>query len=100
MKSNVVRVKVLGQEYIIKTSADPKYIKEVASHVNQKMDEIKDSGVDSSSQQLKIAVLACMNITDELFQLKSKSTNAISEFEDRALQISEYINRKIDSSTD
>ena len=73
MDSNVVRVNILGQEYVMKTSANPKYIQEVAKYVNEKMDEIKDSGVDSSSQQLKIAVLACMNITAELFDIKSKS---------------------------
>ena len=57
MDSNVVRVNILGQEYVMKTSADPKYIQDVAKYVNEKMDEIKQSGVDSSSQQLKISVL-------------------------------------------
>ena len=97
MDSNVVRVNILGQEYVMKTSANPKYIQEVAKYVNEKMDEIKDSGVDSSSQQLKISVLACMNITAELFDIKSKSRNAISKVEDQALKISEYIDKKIDS---
>ena len=97
MDSNVVRVNILGQEYVMKTSANPKYIQEVAKYVNEKMDEIKDSGVDSSSQQLKISVLACMNITAELFDIKSKSRNAISKMEGQALKISEYIDKKIDS---
>ena len=61
------------------------------------MDEIKESGVDSSSQQLKISVLACMNITDELFNLRLKSNNIISKVENKALNISEYIEKKIDS---
>jgi len=97
MSSNVVRVNILGQEYVIKTSANPKYIQEVAKYVNTKMDEIKESGVDSSSQQLKISVLACMNITDELFNLRLKSNNIISKVENKALNISEYIGKKIDS---
>ena len=97
MDSNVVRVNILGQEYLMKTSANPQYIKDVASYVNEKMDEIKDSWVDSSSQQLKISVLACMNITAELFDIKSKSRNAISKMEGQALKISEYIDKKIDS---
>ena len=97
MDSNVVRVNILGQEYVMKTSANPQYIKDVARYVNEKMDEIKQSGVDSSSQQLKIAVLACMNITAELFDIKSKSRNAISKMEGQALKISEYIDKKIDS---
>ena len=97
MDSNVIRVNILGQEYVMKTSADPKYIQDVAKYVNEKMDEIKESGVDSSSQQLKIAVLACMNITAELFDVKSKSKDVISKVENRALEISEYIDKKIDS---
>ena len=97
MDSNVVRVNILGQEYVMKTSANPKYIQEVAKYVNDKMDEIKDSGVDSSSQQLKISVLACMNITAELFDIKLKSRNVISKVETQALKISEYIDKKIDS---
>ena len=34
MDSNVVRVNILGQEYVMKTSADPKYIQDVAKYVN------------------------------------------------------------------
>ena len=97
MDSNVVRVNILGQEYVMKTSANPQYIKDVAKYVNEKMDEIKATGVDSSSQQLKIAVLACMNITAECFDIKSKSNNLLSEVENQALKISEYIDKKVNS---
>ena len=97
MDSSVVRVNILGQEYVMKTSANPQYIKDVARYVNEKMDEIKQSGVDSSSQQLKISVLACMNITAELFDIKLKSKDVISKVESQALKISEYIDKKIDS---
>ena len=97
MDSNIIRVNILGQEYVMKTSADPAYIQDVAKYVNEKMDEIKESGIDSSSQQLKISVLACMNITAELFDVKSKSKNVIDEVEDKALKISEYIDKKIKS---
>jgi len=97
MDSNIIRVNILGQEYVMKTSADPTYIQDVAKYVNEKMDEIKQSGVDSSSQQLKISVLACMNITAELFDVKSKSKSVIDEVENKALKISEYIDKKINS---
>ena len=97
MDSNVVRVNILGQEYVMKTSADPKYIQDVAKYVNEKMNEIKESGVDSSSQQLKISVLACMNITAELFEVKSKSHDIVSKVETQAIKISEYIDKKVNS---
>ncbi len=96
-KINVTKVNILGQEYVMKTSADPKYIQDVAKYVNEKMSEIKNSGVDPSSQQLKISVLACMNITAELFDIKLKSKDVMVKVEDQALKISEYIDKKIDS---
>ena len=98
MESNVVRVNILGQEYVMKTSADSQYIQEIAKYVNEKMEEVKESGIDPSSQQLKISVLACMNITAEFFDLKSKSQDIISDVESKALKISEYIEKKIDST--
>ena len=97
MDSNVVRVNILGQEYVMKTSANPKYIQDVAKYVNEKMNEIKESGVDSSSQQLKISVLACMNITAELFDIKLKSHKIISNVETQAVKIADYIDKKVDS---
>ena len=97
MDSNVVRVNILGQEYVMKTSANPEYIQDVAKYVNEKMNEIKESGVDSSSQHLKISVLACMNITAELFDVKLKSDDIVSKVENQAVKISEYIDKKVDS---
>lgn len=92
--SNIVRVTIFGQEYVIKTSADPQYIKDVAAYVNDKMNEIKDSGLDVDSQQLKIAVLASMNITDELFDLRKESNDLINEVENKTNHILEIVNQK------
>ena len=81
--SNIVRVTIFGQEYVIKTSANPQYIKDVAAYVNDKMNEIKDSGLDVDSQQLKIAVLASMNITDELFDIRKERNDLINVIENK-----------------
>ena len=34
MDSNVVRVNILGQEYVVKTSANPIYFQKIADYVN------------------------------------------------------------------
>ncbi|MBC8311399.1 MAG: cell division protein ZapA [Candidatus Marinimicrobia bacterium] len=94
--SNVVKVNILGQEYVIRTSADPAYIKEVAAYMNEKMDELIASGIDANSQQLKIAVLAGMNITDELFAQKENQKKLIDTVEAKTLAISEFVEGKID----
>ena len=93
---NTVKVKILGQEYVIKTSANPEYIKEVAAYMNEKMDELIESGVDAQSQQLKIAVLAGMNITDELFVQRASKQKLIDTVEAKTLAISEFVESKID----
>jgi len=93
--SNVVKVKILGQEYVISTSADSRYIKEVAAYMNEKMEELKNSGIDANSQQLKIAVLAGMNITDELFAQKARQKKLIDTVEAKTIAITEFVESKI-----
>ena len=92
--TNVVRVTIFGQEYVIKTSANPQYIKDVAAYVNSKMNEIKESGLDVDSQQLKIAVLASMNITDELFSIRNDSGKFVDVMERKTSHILELIKQK------
>ena len=43
--SNVVKVNILGQDYFIKSSANQNYFKEISKYVNEKMQEIIDSGI-------------------------------------------------------
>ena len=93
--SNVVKVNILGQEYVISTSADPRYIKEVAAYMNGKMEELKNSGIDANSQQLKIAVLAGMNITDELFAQKVNQKKLIDTVEAKTIAITDFVESKI-----
>ena len=92
--TNVVRVTIFGQEYVIKTSANPQYIKDVAAYVNKKMNEIKESGLDVDSQQLKIAVLTSMNITDELFSIRNDSSDLINAINEKSHHILELVNNK------
>ena len=68
MESNkkLVNVRIFGQEYPIRASSNEDYIKEVAAYVDKKMHEVQRS-VPSSMNASKIAILAAMNISDELF---------------------------------
>jgi cell division protein ZapA len=68
-----VTVTIYGNEYTLKGEADPQYILELAKFVDGKMTEI---GKKSSAPAAKVAILASMNIADELHRLeKSKSEN-------------------------
>ena len=82
-KYNLVKVPIMGQEYKVNTLASPEYIKKIASFVDEKMAEIQKSGIEQDSQ-LRIAVLAAMNIADDLFQINDNNKNVIEKVENNA----------------
>ena len=94
LNPKVLKVKILGQDYVVRSSAGQKYLNEVSNYVNMKMEEIKASGIDDS-QQLRIAVLAAMNITDELFAYKKAKQKFVDKVESKTLAITEFIDNRI-----
>ena len=94
LNPKVLKVKILGQDYVIRSSAGQKYLNEVSAYVNEKMEEIMASGIDDS-QQLRIAVLAAMNITDELFSFKKEKQKFVDRVEAKTLAITEFIDNRI-----
>ena len=99
LNPKVLKVKILGQDYVVRSSAGQKYLNEVSSYMNEKMDEVKASGIDDS-QQLRIAILAAMNITDEFLSNNNKNKLMIEKIEKKTLAISDYVDKKINSIKD
>ena len=95
LNPKVLKVKILGQDYVVRSSAGQKYLNEVSAYMNEKMDEVRASGIDDS-QQLRIAVLAAMNITDELFTFKKEKHRFIEKVEAKTKAITEFIENRID----
>ena len=94
MKAKVVKVNILGQNYVVRSAAGQKYLEQVAKYVDDKMEEIKASGIDDS-QQLRIAILAAMNITDELFAYKKEKKKFVDKVEAKTIAITEFIENRI-----
>ena len=94
LNPKVIKVNILGQDYVVRSSAGQKYLNEVSAYVNEKMEEIMASGIDDS-QQLRIAVLAAMNITDELFSYKKDKQKFVDKVEAKTLAITEFIDNRI-----
>ena len=61
-----VRVNIYGREYAIRGEGDGNYIAEIAHYVDMKMREMTDNMAMASTA--KVAILAALNITDELYQ--------------------------------
>ena len=95
-KLKVVKVNVLGQDYFIRTSASPSYFKRVAAFINDKTDELIENGLNPETEQLKIAVLACMNITDELFLYKNEKKDILNKIELKSSALLDFIDDKLE----
>jgi cell division protein ZapA len=64
----MVEVQILGETYTLKSETSPDYTRRVAQHVDRTAREIREeSGV---VDQKKIAVLAALAVTDQLFRMR------------------------------
>ena len=80
MEKTRVNISILGKEYSIVSQVDPEYIKKAAEYLDRKMREV--SKAYPNITEAKIAVLAALNITDELFLAKFTDEKS-KENEDR-----------------
>ena len=66
-----VDVDIFGGTYSIKGDADPEYVRQLARFVDEKMRSLAQRSPSTVSAQ-RIAVLAAVNMADELFRLKNR----------------------------
>jgi cell division protein ZapA len=80
---NVMYVQIMGHEYPVEANpGDELYVNRLAQFVEEKMREMKqDSKIVDS---YKLAVMAAMNITDELFRLQEAKGSSSKVFDSRA----------------
>jgi cell division protein ZapA len=83
---NVVQVQIFGHSYTIRGEADQDYIMGVAAYVDRKMREITDKLPVASLS--KVAILASLNIADELFKERSRHEDQQQQLDRRAARLS------------
>lgn len=91
---NTVQVTIYGKSYTIKGKADSSYISGVANYVDMKMREV-DDGAQSTQAEGKVAILAGMNITDELFSNRQEKEQLENRFEERIQALTELIDESL-----
>lgn len=68
-KKTVVRVQIVGEEYTIRSAASLEHTRAVAQYVDQAIRQVLNSG--SVVESHKAAILAALQITDQLFQARA-----------------------------
>lgn len=77
---NVVQVDIFGSQYSIRRGAeDPEHIIRVAAYVDEKMREINEKLPVASVS--KVAVLASLNLADELFKAREGARDESSSMD-------------------
>jgi cell division protein ZapA len=84
-ETSVTTVLIFGQEYKIRGFEDRRYVEKVAGYVDEKMRELAENS--SSLAPERLAVLAALNIADELFQETKRSSETMVSIEQRAEEL-------------
>lgn len=70
-KSKKVTIKVMGEEYVIRSPSSREHMLEVGEYVNNLMQQLAERYPRMSLQ--KIAVLCCLNLASDLLTLQKKN---------------------------
>ncbi len=86
MKANrVVHVEIHGQRYAVRSDLDPAYISQLALYFDEKM---KMAAAEiQSADTLCVAVIAALNVADELFRAKADGHGVEDQVRARAAAI-------------
>jgi cell division protein ZapA len=95
---NILKVKIFGTDYPLKVSSNIEYVQRVAEYVDTKMREVHAAKSDRPIHQ--VAILAALNITDELFQSQKFGQRKFKNFEEQVLSLTKKIELGIKKLTE
>ncbi|MGM0688379.1 MAG: cell division protein ZapA [Bacillota bacterium] len=76
-----VTVQIMGEEFILRGSSSPEEMYNVGSYVDRLMRSLAERNLQMSRH--KIAVLAALNLADELLRLKEELRNNSGKTKER-----------------
>ena len=93
--SKSVRVSIFGEEYPLRggKDTDSDYMSQVADYVDRSMRKIADRSPNLPTA--KVAILAALNITDELFSHRRDAERKLQEVETKAHGILEWLDARM-----
>jgi len=87
----VTPITILGQQYPIRTSLDPEYVVRLAAFVDEKIRAASESTLSRDS--LRLAVLAALNIADELFRCRDATDQRNDQLAERTEELERLLDR-------
>lgn len=96
-ESSLVPVVIMGETYKVRAEEDVAYIEELARFVDTKMRTIGDA--TGTSESLKVAILAALNIADELFKAEQRESSSDEELTARVDELVKTLERSLREPT-
>ena len=88
-ETRVITVEVAGQRYPIRSKLDTEYVAELAAYVDNKIRVAADAA--PASDGVGLAVLAALNIADELFRAREQNSTADGTLNDQASRLEQML---------
>jgi cell division protein ZapA len=86
---NSYNIIILGQELSVVSDSEDDQVAEVVQFLNKKVDEILHSG--NGLKTLNVAILAALNISEELIKLRGVNRELCDQLENRAEKLIQLI---------
>ena len=87
------KVVIYNQTYSLRSEHDPDYIHQLAAHVDQCMNEIARAGMTVDS--LRVAILAALQITDELYQARKEIQTTEEAIAERSAKYADLLDQAL-----
>lgn len=88
-----IEVAIMGQKFLVRSESDETYVARVAQYVNEKVTEIAKK--TQSIPSLNVAILAAMNIADELLRSREKKEQVFQSVEKKIHGLIELIDLQL-----
>lgn len=87
----VIPVEIYGRRYPVRSSLEQEYVARLAAYVDDRMRAASDS--TPSGDALRFAVLAALNIADELFRARETNAAQNGQIAERAVELERLLDR-------
>ena len=91
MAKRLVQLHIGGQRYSVKSDADETYVRVLAGHVDEQLQEVGQSSRAVPTQ--KLLVLAALTIADELFSERRKRAELKRRVKEKSQEVLAYLDR-------
>ena len=85
MEPGTTTVHIYGQQYTVRSEDDPQHVQRVAAYVDGRMREVARGSAQVTS--MRVAILAALNIADELLRERDASNHGAERLRERARQL-------------